>query len=221
MIPLVLETQISLPVRTGARPVDNIEKPWTFDDASNEEVPLPTRLESAMRQARARAYTETRLRSLRREALTPERSKSASLERNTLSTFTPIASVLRNTISGFATDDLGVICPSSWRTTSYGNSLLDRQWLHEVNPSTFDEGGRLIEPLLYMKRPKCIPLLYWQWLKGGDEIKSDVKAWAEGWTTDGPTTGWLARWRDGLLTAKELSGRRRVGFVTEADVVEI
>lgn len=151
MIPLVLQPQASLPIRTAAGSIDSIEKQWTFDDASDEDVPLPTMRESAVRQARARAFTEMRLKSLQYDASMPERSEPISPEQNIVSISTPIASVLHNTIEGFATDELGVICPSSWRTINHGNSLLDRRWLHEVNPLTFDEHGMLMEPLLYVK----------------------------------------------------------------------
>lgn len=210
-------------------PSQDYDKLWKFDDASDEEVPAPTMLEAAIRREGARTHVETRLRALRAEMFVQERMASLhsttddNYQVDSSTTMATATSKLELTDEGFVlaeAPELGPLCPPSWRTTGYEGILLDRTWLHEDNPFTFDEEGVLREPFIYMKKPKCIPILYRRWLKGEDNIKGGGEKWADGWTSESQTTEWRWRWRDGELTAKEIGGRRREGFVLDVDVVE-
>jgi hypothetical protein len=190
--------------------------PWESDDSIDEEVPLPTLLEATMRRARAHAHVTTRLYALRVEA-SEEKALLSALDYDASPPFVAVP-MPEFTHEGFETADLGLICPNNWRTTDWEGVLLDRTWLHSLNPTIFNEEGVLVEPVSYIKKPKCVPLLYWRWLKG--EESRDCESWAEGWTREGPTMMWVQRWRMGELTKKEWDGRRRVGFVIEVDVLE-
>ena len=215
---LDLAPSYSISTKSSPLPVaDHWQKPWQFDDTSDEEVPEATVLEVAMRRAIAQAHIETRLRTLRAEEYMEGRRKDADASARQ----TTIAPLLEETSLGVATAELGLICPRHWRSTDHEEAALDRRWLHQVNPGTFDEEGVLREKYMFMKRPKHIPLLYWQWLQGTDKVKTGVDKWAEGWTAAGPTRSWISRWLKDELTAKEISGRRRVGFVLEAQVSEL